>query len=413
MLSPYRVLDLTNERGMLCGQILADLGADVLKVEPPGGSLARRVPPFFGDQPDPERSLFWWAYNRNKRSITLDLESDRGRELFHQLVSRADFLIESEDPGILARRALGYPDLSALNTGLIYVSITPFGQTGPKAHYAASDITLVASSGVLHQTGDEDRAPIRLSLPQSFLHASADAAVGALIALHERLRSRRGQHVDVSAQQSTSIATQSGILAAAIGSPGWQRLAGGIKLGPLEVRSVWKVRDGYVALTVLFGQGLGPFTARLMKYLFEEGACTVEMRDRDWIGYGELLLSGREPVASFEELNRVIAGFLATRSKHELLRASVERNLLIAPIATCDEVSASPQLAARDYWSEVEHPELRRTFRYPGPFARFSASAISYRRRPPLVGEHNHDIYVEDLHVPADELSQLQRERIV
>src|SRR5258708_14751729 len=136
MLSPYRVLDLTTERGLLCGQMLADMGADVIKIEPVGGSPARAIGPFYKDAPHPNRSLYWWAYNRNKRSITLDIERDQGRALLLRLVERADFLIESHNPGYLSERNLAFSDLTKINSPLIYVSITPFGQDGPKPTYA-------------------------------------------------------------------------------------------------------------------------------------------------------------------------------------------------------------------------------------------------------------------------------------
>ena len=135
MLSPYRVLDLTNERGLLCGQILGDLGADVIKIEPPGGSSARKLGPFFQDQPDPNRSLYWWSYNRNKRGITLDVTRAEGREILLRLAKDAHFLIESDSPGYLGSLGLGYQELAAKNPALIGVSITPFGQDGPKANY--------------------------------------------------------------------------------------------------------------------------------------------------------------------------------------------------------------------------------------------------------------------------------------
>ena len=163
MLSPYRVLDLTTERGLLCGQMLADLGADVIKVEPPGGSSARNIGPFYKDAPHPDRSLYWWAYNRNKRAITLDLERDAGRDLLLRLVERADFLIESHNPGYLPQHNLGFADLAKINPALIYVSITPFGQDGPKASYADSDLIIMAAGGPLILAGDADRPPVRLS----------------------------------------------------------------------------------------------------------------------------------------------------------------------------------------------------------------------------------------------------------
>jgi crotonobetainyl-CoA:carnitine CoA-transferase CaiB-like acyl-CoA transferase len=412
MLSYYRVLDLTNERGLLCGQILGDLGADVIKIEPPGGSAARKIGPFLGDQPHPDRSLFWWAYNRNKRSITLDLESGEGREIFDRLAATAHFLIESDDPGYLARRGLGYRDVSARNPAIIYVSISPFGQDGPKAGYAATDVTLMAASGVMIQTGDDGRPPLRLGVPQAWLHGCADGAVGALIANHERVRSGLGQHVDVSAQQSTALATQFGILAAAIGAAGWQRISGGLKVGPLEVPLIWRAKDGFVALSILFGQSLGPFSARLMRYVYDEGGCDAAMRDKDWIGYGDLLFSGKEPAENYTAITRLVAEFVAARTKAELFKAATEHNLLLAPITTIDEVMASPQFAAREYFCEVEHPELARNFRYPGPFAKFGAAPIKYRYRPPTVGEHNREIYAE-LGLSADRITELERRGLI
>jgi len=167
MLSPYRVLDLTTERGLLCGQMLGDMGADVIKVEPPGGCSARGIGPFYKDAAHPDRSLYWWAYNRNKRAITLDIERDAGRELLRRLVERADFLIESHNPGYLSQRNLGFADLAGINPALIYVSITPFGQDGPKATYADSDLIIMAAGGPLILAGDADRPPVRLCIPQA------------------------------------------------------------------------------------------------------------------------------------------------------------------------------------------------------------------------------------------------------
>ena len=404
MLSPYRVLDLTNHRGLFCGQMLADLGADVIQVEPPGGSPARRIGPFLDDVPHPDRSLAWWAQTRNKRSVTLALERVEGREVFRRLVTGAHFVIESDDPGAMAARALGPDDLLAEHPGLVYVSITPFGQTGPKAALADSDLILLAAGGPLLLTGDDDRPPVRLPVPQAYLHAGAEAAVGALIAHHERQRSGRGQHVDVSAQQAVALATQSYILCAAVGAPQVRRVAGGIKHGGFTLRFVFPARDGHVAIAFLFGSAIGPFARRLMEWVYEEGFCDAATRDKDWIRYGNLLLSGAEPLEEFERVKACIDACTRGRTKAELLAVALARGLLIAPVSTLDEVVASPQLAARDYWQGLEHPELGRTFLHPGPFARFAASPIRYRRRPPTVGEHNAEIYGNELGLDVDDL---------
>ena len=413
MLSPYRVLDLTTERGLLCGQILGDLGADVIKVEPPGGSPARHLAPFYGDTDDPNRSIYWWAYNRNKRSITLDLDTDEGKDLFYQLAAHSHFLVESDNPGDLSNRQLGYADLSARNRELIYVSITPFGQDGPKASYADSDLVILAAGGPLLLGGDEDRAPIRVSVPQAYLHASADAAGAALIANHARQRSGIGQHVDVSAQQSVTIATQANNLGYRLGAEEAHRMAGGVKLGELRVPLVWHAKDGYVTLGFLFGRQLGVFSQRLMNYLYELGMCDAATRDKDWIGFGGMLLTGQEPMSEYQRVVNLIAEFAASRTKAELLTAALERGLLIAPITTMQEVLESPQLQARQYWQRLEHPELGRSLPYPGPFARFSETPITYTRRPPLIGEHNREVYLRELGMPEDRYTDLVRKGIV
>ena len=403
MLGPYRVLDLTNQRGLLCGQILADLGADVIQIEPPGGSPARRLGPFAGDVVDAERSLFWWAYARNKRGVTLDLT--RGRALLERLVRTADFVVDAEAPGTMAALGLDHAALAALNPRIVTVSITPFGEDGPKADWAESDLVLVAAGGPLVLQGDDDRAPIRLPVPQAYLHASAEAAVGALVAHHERERSGRGQHVDVSAQQAVALATQSYILCDAIGAPEVRRTAGGLKHGKLTLRLLFPARDGFVAITFLFGSAIGQFTRRLMRWIHADGGCDEATRDKDWIAYTELLVSGREPLEEFERVKQLIADFTRTRTKRELLDAAVAHDLLIAPVSTIDEVVASEQLAARDWWRDVPSPIGGAPIRHPGPFARFGATPLAYRRPAPRIGEHNREVYaeigVDDAHLAA------------
>ena len=414
MLSPYRVLDLTTERGLLCGQILADFGADVIKVEPPGGSPARRLGPFYHDEPHPDRSLYWWAYNRNKRSITLDIRRKEGQTLLKRLLAKTDFFIESDHPGTLADLGLGYADLAALKPALVYVSITPFGQDGPKASYADSDLVILAASGPIVMTGDDDRPPLRISVPQAYLHASAEAVIAALIANHERVRSGMGQHVDVSAQQSVAQATQAYILSAPFGDGGATRMAGGLKVGPLKLSLAWPARDGYVSITFLFGTAFAHFTKRLMHWMCEEGFCDEATRDKDWVAYGGYLFTGgAEAVADYEQLKLLLERFTKSKTKAELLQGALQRGVLIAPVATVDEVVGSEQLAARQYWQEVKHPELQTTIRYPGPFVKYSETPLAYRRRPPLVGEHNREIYMSELGMSERELTDLQSKGVI
>src|SRR5262249_4902582 len=207
-----RVLDLTGEIGFLAGTLLAELGADVVKVEPPGGDPARRRPPFWDGVEDPERSLLWLALNTSKRGLTLDLDRAAGRALFLRLVERRDIVLESAPPGAIAARGLGWDVLHAHNPRLSLCSIPPFGQTGPHAGWRGSDLTVIAMSGTLHCTGDPDRAPLRCALPVSYYHGSIEAAAGVAFALLARERTGEGQHVDVALQEAMlmpNIATAS------------------------------------------------------------------------------------------------------------------------------------------------------------------------------------------------------------
>jgi crotonobetainyl-CoA:carnitine CoA-transferase CaiB-like acyl-CoA transferase len=150
-----------------------------------------------------------------------------------------------------------------------------------------------------------------------------------------------------------------------------------------------------------------------MNYLQELGLCDTATRDKDWIGYGALLASGEEPIQEYERVLALISDFLASRTKADLFKISLERGFLIAPIATVGEVLASPQLKSRGYWQLLEHPELGRSFPYPGPFARFSETPIGYHRRPPLVGEHNQEVYSGELGLSADRIQDLKRRGII
>ncbi|MEO8539960.1 MAG: CoA transferase [bacterium] len=399
MLSPYRVLDLTDERGQLCAQILGDLGAEVILVEPPTGSSARTIGPFFHDDPSPERSLWFWAYNRGKRSIVCDIQTAAGQHRIRELVRSSDFLIESFATGFMDSVGLGYEALRQLNPRLVMVSISAFGADGPRAGWAASDLTVVASSGVLDMTGDDDRPPVRITLPQGFLHASAEGAVGALMAHAARERDGLGQHVDVSAQQAMIMATQSYALSAAWKDAGIRRLSGGLKLGPLTLKFVQPAKDGYVSVTFLFGSAIGPFTRRLMELMFERGYVDAATRDKDWLNYTGLIAQGVEPLSELQRCIEAIGAFTKDHTKKELFDLALERRLLLVPVSTTEDIAASPQLAARDFWRDVEHPEVGATVRYPGPFAKFSATPLQYGRRAPLIGED--DAHIEPRPTPA------------
>src|SRR5713101_3971107 len=200
LLAPYRILDLTGPLGFLTGKIFGDLGADVVKIEPPSGDPSRRLPPFLENGNGSPQSLYWLAHNANKRGITLNLQSERGRDLFLRLALGADFIIESFPPGVLEQLGLEYETLQQQNPGLILVSITPFGQEGPFRNFTASDLEIMALSGAMSLAGEKDGEPMRGSVAQAPMWVGAEAVMGALTALAYRSMTGNGQHVDVSAQ---------------------------------------------------------------------------------------------------------------------------------------------------------------------------------------------------------------------
>jgi crotonobetainyl-CoA:carnitine CoA-transferase CaiB-like acyl-CoA transferase len=393
MLTPYRVLDLTDERGQLAGYTLASLGADVILVEPPDGSGSRRLPPFAGGVEDAERSLVFHAWNRGKRSVVVDLGSEEGRAQLSRLAGDADVVLESGAVPV---------DLAALraaNPALVTVSISPFGSAGPKADWPATDLTVLAAGCQLAMTGDADRPPVRTGVPQAFLHAAADAAAGALLALTERATSGLGQHVDISAQRSILQATQSCVLAVPLGASLVQRSSGGVRAGGLDVQLRWPCKDGFVSITFLFGDSMGPFTRRLMYWIHEEGYCDEATRDKDWVAYAAMLYDGREPISEYERLKQVVEEFCLTKTKAELLEAARSKILLIAPVAGPDEVVDSTQFAVRDFWDDVDDPLLEdRPVRAPGPFAWGSASPVIRLGRSPRLGEHTDEVLAAPMH---------------
>lgn len=354
------MVDMTDERGQLAGYLLAALGAEVIAVEPPGGSDSRRRAPFGPDG----SSLAHAAANRGKRSVVVDPADVVDRAVLDRLLAGADVVLLSGTPGELAASDVSPGALATEHPQLVVVAISPYGQHGPKADWAATDLTVWAAGGPLALSGAPDRAPVRVSVAQSFGHASATAASGAVLALLEREQSGLGQVLDVSAQLSAMPFTQSGVLSAAVGAELLSRSGGGIKSGEVFLRFVYPARDGHVSITLVFGAAVGPSTARFMQYLGEQGWLEPAEVDRDWIGYHIALAEGREPLAGFEALKDRVAAFTASRTKDELFALAREQRFLIAPVATTADVLASEQFAARGFWQDIDG------VRFPGPWAR-------------------------------------------
>jgi benzylsuccinate CoA-transferase BbsE subunit len=394
-LDGIRVLDLAGEPGHFAGKLLGDLGADVVKVEPPSGDPVRRRGPFWGHADDPERSLSWLAYNTSKRSVTLDLEKPRGREIFLDLAARADVVLETHAPAALAALGLGWTELRAKNPRVVLCSLTPWGQTGPYAGRRGSDLTAVAMSGNLHCTGDPDRAPVRCSMPVACFHASIEAALAITFALVAREKTGRGQHLDVAMQAAMvmpNMATAS--MSKMNGNRGAR--AGAFFRQPKSVqREIWPCKDGWVSFALRGGPARIPGLAAMVKLMDEHGMASEKLKATDWKAYNHNLLSQAE----VDELSAEFGAFFASKTMTELFRAAVERNLMLAPANTAREIDASEQLAFREFFVEVDNPGRGR-LRYPGSFAKIAsaggdAPAVGIRRPAPRLGEHTAEVLAE------------------
>jgi crotonobetainyl-CoA:carnitine CoA-transferase CaiB-like acyl-CoA transferase len=411
LLESFRVLDLTDYKGFFCGKILADLGADVIKIEKPGGDPARRIGPFYKNIPDPEKNLHWFAYNLNKRSITLDIETPGGKNLFKRLVQISHFVIESYPAGYLDEIGLGYKDLTAINPRIIVTSITPFGHTGPNKDYKGSDIVCMAMGGLAYITGNAEGSPVRISFPQSYLLASAEATAATMIAHYYRETMGHGQHVDVSIQASVA-----GKLANAI--PTWElnhtvlKREGSYMFGrgaKLRMRLLWPCKDGYVTFALMGGKLGAKSNEVVARWIIEEGMAPDFFKKIDWPS----LDMARQTQEEQERLEGVVARFFAKYTKEELYRRANREGVLLCPQSSCKDILENIQLQSRDFWVNVEHPELGASIAYPGPFLKASRTPPVIKRRAPLIGEHNDEVYRYELGLSEEEMGTMHRTGVI
>ena len=413
MLSPFRVLDLTDDKGFLCGKILGDLGADVIKIERPGGDASRNLGPFYHDIPDPEKSLYWFAYNANKRGITLNIETTDGQEIFMQLVNTAHFIIESFPPGYMDRLGLGFSNLSAINSGIIMTSITPFGQSGPYRDYKSSDLVSLALGGHLYLNGDPDRPPTRCSHSQACLLAGARAAGGSLIAHYYREMTGAGQFVDVSIQASVTYAMLNA-------QPFWShthtnlRRVGPYRTGATLLKTkqlqTWPCKDGYVAFGLFGGPGQPAHTNRsLSEWMDSEGMSDDFLRNMNWDEFD----MAKVTVEEYDHIANLITKFFNTHTKNDLFEGAVKRRMMLSIVSTPRDVAKNIQLRAREFWQEVEHPELGASIKYPGHSTKASEVPLTIKRRAPLIGEHNNEIYEQELNISEEKLLILKQSGVI
>lgn len=412
-LSELRVLDLTEGGCMLGGKMFADSGAEVIKIEPPEGSPSR-IGPYYKNITDPEKSLYWFAFNTNKKGITLNLHSTEGQNIFKQLCRETDIILDSLGLGYLDKLKLGYSDITKINPNIIYAAITPFGQTGPKANFKGSDLTALASGGFLNACGNPDRAPVWIGFPQTSLFAGAEAAIGSMTAYWYRLSSGEGQFVDVSMQESNMSANMNSLQMWDMNKVEFNRVGAVSYVAATRVKQpiYFRCKDGYVMILALGGNPpYAPSSESLVRWMKESGMCPEWLEKLNWwTDYNAAVL--KQDLA--DKVGKAIEAFTLTKTKDELYEeGAFSRFILIAPVSSTKDISNDIQIKARNYWVKVPHPELGESLPYCGSFVPMTETPPTLRKRAPSIGEHNIEVYTQMLGYDDAKLRSLKDKGII
>ncbi|MCS5637747.1 MAG: CoA transferase [Myxococcota bacterium] len=399
-LSGRRVLEIADESGVYCGKLLADMGADVIKVEPPGGGASRSIPPFVGDEPGPDRSFHFLYMNTSKRGITLDIRRPESRPILRELALKADIVLETLPPGQLDELGIGYATLAAAKPAAVVTSITGFGQTGPRAGWKSSDLVAGAVGGPLYVTGEADDPPVSLAGEQHFLMASAFAASSSLIALLSAGQTGKGQHVDISLQETTLAVSHisgvgkwldDGIIPRRVGTG----LTASVPSG------AYPCSDGRVYLMVN-----RPAHWKALAAWIHEETGNEEVLDPLFEGPSSRRIEYRELLDLF------ISELTGLHTVQEIFHEGQRRHIAFTPFQTPESVAADPHLASRNYFVELDHPGVG-LLRYPGAPFRPEATPWAMSRPAPRVGEHNDEIFAGELGLGADTVRTLSQTGVI
>lgn len=373
-LAGVKVIDLTHHiAGPYATKLLADHGADVLKIERPGGDPARRLPPFFRDEPHREKSLPFLYLNTNKRSITLNLKTDEGRGILMDLLSDADALVENFAPRVMASLGLDYETLQAHNPRLVFASVSNFGQTGPWRDYKATEIVEYALGGLMYIFGAYDREPLKHAMNQAQFKAGTNLASATLMALYHQRLTGQGQRVDVSVQESIASALRDVI-------NNYTYLGAVRRRQPNHTGDLTRLRavsDGYV----LPNPGIG---ASLDWQILVDFLEAPELDDPRFDNASARLENA-------EALGEILDQIFATKQKQDIFYAAHEKRFIYGVIDSPAETIENPQIQARGYYVPVDHPELGEIM-FPGAPFLMSGSPWAVNSTAPALGEHNIEV---------------------
>jgi crotonobetainyl-CoA:carnitine CoA-transferase CaiB-like acyl-CoA transferase len=392
-LAGIRVLELaTMVAGPYCGKLLADLGADVVKVEPPDGDPARRRGPFPESGPHPERSALFLYNNTSKRGITLDLDVAECFGPLERLIKWADLLIDGPPFSRLERLGLTREAMSRLNSSLVYTSIAPYGRAGPRADVKGDELTLTHAGGLGNllptRSVDVDRAPVKMGGHAVGYQGGLAAALASMAAVLGRRRAGHGRAIDISLQEVILALVRPNVSGSRYHGTTWSRVP---DRPPAMGRM--QTKDGYIVVGTPEDHHFRAFRE--------------VMGDPEWIAGSEWeTLAYR--THHLMEVAPQLDEWMLRQSKHDIHHRAAGKGIAVGPINSAPEVLNDEQLAARRYFAEVDHPEVGE-FRYAGWPYRMSATPPRVSRPAPLLGQHNREIYCTTLGYSAEELDQLRR----
>ncbi len=403
-LGDLQVLDISLEIGAYCAKLLADLGARVIRVEPPGGDVLRQKGPYYHGEVDPEKSLRHFNYNTGKQSITLDIETEKGAALFSRLAEQSDVVIEGYAPGHLARIGLDYETLSQANSELIMASITPFGQQGPYSGYVGTDLVGVAMGGLMYLCGFSEDPPNYPSGLQGYHMVSIAACTGITMAVCARDfdPERRGKHLDISMQEAVAMSTVQTANANFHTVHGQKPGRAGFGSVGGRGRSIFQCKDGgWISFVVPPGLWDG-----FVEWLSEHDIAG-DLADPQSDDPAKRTL---DPRPSIIEATQKLA---ALYDRDDIFHEGQKRRLLCMPVNTVEDLYRDEQLNNRGFFVGIEHSALDDTLVYPGAPVKLSETPMRITHPAPTMGQHSDEVFLGDLGLTEKELAELRDRGVI